>query len=710
MTAVLALTLGAGRRNPRGRTVSAPSLADVPAIIEKHQPGQEAWWSTHTWQDGHRSGDRWVGSAGVMVDLDYIDQGEHVAPPEHVAAAIESDARDGLIPGSIFHRTPRGARIVFLFSEQCTDPDTFRAAAQGAAKLVKQALSRHPGYTIDERVLTDLARLMFAPNTTVAGRKRRADVIQMQEEPFAPEALARLADPEEEPETPRKTPQAALQAAPQTDFAEAVRRWNLDHRQEWPRNSSRCPACGGSASFGVLPGDDSRWYCFSDKHTEPGVKGEQGYHGDALDLEAYRRGCKPADVLRQDGYLAARAQQPQRHLRAVPDNVVSIEPDNFEFGRNFPTLCRLLEHDRRIVPEPLEWNEMLMSPTIGGEPIENTFTSYLREKIELTVTDSKGKGLRFSAADVEAAVEYIASKHKYHPVREYLTGLEWDGIERLNHVCEDILGAERSELHQAMVRKWFISAVARALKPGEKVDTVLILQGTQGAGKSTFFAELAGRAWFSDSPIDISSRDAPMVLRRVWILEWSELESMQRARDSAAVKQFISTQIDTYRPPYGRRTIDAPRHCVIVGTTNEEGILTDPTGNRRYWIIPVADEIDIDALRAQREQLWAEAVAAYRAGETWWLDRTQERELAQAQKQFERRDAWEELILPWVEKQADPPQLSEVLEFALDKRPGQWTRQDELRVGAILRRAGYSRQRVRRAGERVYAWVHEGEA
>jgi putative DNA primase/helicase len=303
------------------------------------------------------------------------------------------------------------------------------------------------------------------------------------------------------------------------------------------------------------------------------------------------------------------------------------------------------------------------------------------------------------------ALDQVASEHRYNPVAEYLRSLSWDGTERISAVAEDILGIGPDELTQAMLRKWFISAVARPLNPGCKVDTVLILQGPQGVLKSTFFSTLAG-AWFSDSPVDIQNKDALMLLRRVWILEWAELDAMQRARDAAAVKAFVSSRVDSFRLPFGRRIVDAPRHCVIVGSTNDEDILGDSTGNRRYWIVQVHDRLDIPKLAAWRDQLWAEAVSLYRAGEAWWLAPEQERALARAQERFEKRDPWEEAIADWLARRATlaPLTTTEILDKALHKPEGSWTSGDARRAAALLRRLGWEARNTRHDGDRFRTW------
>lgn len=161
-----------------------------------------------------------------------------------------------------------------------------------------------------------------------------------------------------------------------------------------------------------------------------------------------------------------------------------------------------------------------------------------------------------------------------------------------------------------------IGAVARALSPGCKLDTALILQGKQGFKKSTFFKILAGD-YFDDSLGAVSDKDERLKLHRFWFIEWSELESIFKGRDVSQTKAFLSSSIDAVRPPYCRDTQDFARASIIVATTNKDEFLSDETGNRRFWIIPVKKRIDTKLLRKERNAIWAAAVLAYKSGEQW---------------------------------------------------------------------------------------------
>jgi hypothetical protein len=384
--------------------------------------------------------------------------------------------------------------------------------------------------------------------------------------------------------------------------------------------------------------------------------------------------------------------------------------------KSYASICQILRTPslRAAVLEdaPLEFNEQTMTPTVGRRAIEPVDVARIRERAEIRFSSPKrAKGLQFNRGDIEEAIAQVSREHPFHPVAEFLGALKWDGVERLSHLAADVLqiGPGELALSTILLRRFMIAAVARALKPGCKVDTVLILTGSQGARKSTFLRILAGDEWFSDTAIDIHSKDAFMVLRRVWILEWAELAAMTRARDGEAVKGFVSSQADTFRPPYEREVRNVPRSNVIVGTTNSAQFLNDETGERRWWPVPVSETIDFALLASLREQLWAEAVAAFRKGEQWHLTPDEETLLRAAQVRYKARDAWEDLVLPFVESCSLPPTLADVLKDGVNKPAGQWTPHDERRVTRILREAQFENRQLQIAGRRAWRWIKKGD-
>ena len=251
------------------------------------------------------------------------------------------------------------------------------------------------------------------------------------------------------------------------------------------------------------------------------------------------------------------------------------------------------------------------------------------------------------------AVALTGGHHAKDPVREYLQGLVWDGTERLDRLFIDYLGAEDSSYTRAVTRKMFVAAVARCFRPGCKFDQICILSGRQGIGKSLLLSRM-GREWFNDSITSFDGKDARENLRGVWIVELGEMTAFSRS-ESEAAKQFLSQTEDRYRAAYGRRTVQYPRRCVFFGTSNSSDFLRDATGNRRYWPIDCSFErrtrvVHDDLTPAEVDQLWAEAVARFNAGEELILrDELQKAALAEQQAHTE-RDPWDGDILEFLEK------------------------------------------------------------
>lgn len=318
---------------------------------------------------------------------------------------------------------------------------------------------------------------------------------------------------------------------------------------------------------------------------------------------------------------------------------------------------------------------------------------------------SRRYGLEYRGP-IGAAVEVVARKNSFHPVRDYLRGLKWDGQERLEEAPALYWGADDSPYHRAVFRWWMISAVARAFEPGCKADYVLILEGEQGLRKSSSLQALTS-PWFSDTSFEISSKDAFMSLRGIWVHELAELDSLSRSDDSRA-KSFFSSRSDKFRPPYGRRVVEQPRSCVFAGSTNENQYLRDPTGARRYWPMKCT-QLDLEGLRAARDQLWAEARARYERGERWWPDCQEEHALCgDAQDERRSSDAWDSLIEEWVSTRVkDNFTMADVMGGALGMEPSKMTRSDQTRVGNVLRRMGCTRSRPRCDGPVGRTYVYK---
>lgn len=270
----------------------------------------------------------------------------------------------------------------------------------------------------------------------------------------------------------------------------------------------------------------------------------------------------------------------------------------------------------------LRWNVVDSKVEVAGTPIAGSDPQVAHTDAGKWLMQHFGLDVRDS--EVDAQLRAVAMSRAFNPVAEYLNSLRWDGEDRASGFLFTYFGAETQVLVQhgpallsAVSRKWLVSAVARAFRPGVKVDTTLILEGTQGIGKTTAFQILAGE-WYSGSKFDMSNKDARMMLCSRWIVELQELASLRKV-EVEALRAFLTETHDTFRPPYGRSVVTTPRLGVFVGTTNDfSDYLNDPAGNRRFWPIR-ATAIDLEALKRDRDQIWAQAVALYRAGEAWHL-------------------------------------------------------------------------------------------
>jgi len=260
----------------------------------------------------------------------------------------------------------------------------------------------------------------------------------------------------------------------------------------------------------------------------------------------------------------------------------------------------------------------------------------------------------FSARNYDIAVAKVVDDRSYHPIREFFESLpEWDGIERVDTLLIDYLGAEDSPYVRAVTRKELCAAYVRVHKPGVKFDTMIVLNGDQGIGKSTLIAKLGGE-WYSDSLnlSDMNDKTAAEKLQGYWIMEIGELAGMKKA-DLDKVKAFISRQDDKYRASFGRRVTPHPRQCVFFGTTNSQnGYLRDITGNRRYWNVKVPGngkrkpwELDEDTVK----QIWAETVVYAKAGEKLYLPPELEDYAKEEQRAAMERDDREGLVQEYLD-------------------------------------------------------------
>jgi putative DNA primase/helicase len=313
---------------------------------------------------------------------------------------------------------------------------------------------------------------------------------------------------------------------------------------------------------------------------------------------------------------------------------------------------------------------------------------------------------------VELAVDIVGSRKgvSRHPLREYLRQCmadypvsEYSGL--INTwmfdylgVSTDMNGVDAEDLLSTVGRKWLIGAVARAFRAGCKMDNVLILKGTQGTGKSTALEFLASKEYFHDSQIDLKSKDAYQALTGCWIVEFAELDSMKRSQ-ATAIKAFLSSSKDRFRPSYGSKVVEVHRHTVFCGTTNDQEFLIDTTGNRRFWPVET-NEIDCLGLKKIRDRLWSEACHAFFGGETWHLPPELEVEYEQRRSEYVQSHPWEGLVKSYCARQTGPVSVNDVLEKAIEIEKGRWNRAHQQIVSTMLKDMGW--KAARKQGKRVW--------
>lgn len=303
---------------------------------------------------------------------------------------------------------------------------------------------------------------------------------------------------------------------------------------------------------------------------------------------------------------------------------LNINPKTNKPAATIQNIFLILTNDSRL-KESYYYDDFRERPVVCGDlPWER-----LTDRSSTSWLDTDDAGLRNmleseykidNAPKVRDAVDLAINSRKIHPVREYLRSIVWDGTKRAESVFIDYLGAEDSIYTREVTRKALIGAVARILSPGCKHDHILVLVGPQGCRKSTTLAKL-GKSWFSDSLYTMNGKDAYEQLQGNWIIELAEMAATRKS-EVEQIKQFVSKQEDTYRAAYARRTQSHLRQCAFFGTTNDDEFLRDPTGARRFWPITVTNvgRTRSDSLTTEIvDQIWAEIVTYYDAGEKWYL-------------------------------------------------------------------------------------------
>jgi hypothetical protein len=382
----------------------------------------------------------------------------------------------------------------------------------------------------------------------------------------------------------------------------------------------------------------------------------------------------------------------------------------------------VLANDPKYSGGKIWWDEFRGHVVLEDCPVD--------DNLETTINiDLQGRYnmLKNRTAEVSEILAHQAKNNRRHPVREYLRSLQWDQTERLPNLMQEGFGCtgDPNYLSEVGVRI-LLSAVARVLHPrtrtntdgeeggpGCKVDTMLVLVGAQGLYKSMCFKALVPKkTWFSDTRIDLLSKDAFAQIQGKWIYEVQEVDSQQKAEHSSLIKAFLSSDTDNFRKVWGRNSADSLRQLILVGTTNHEEFLSDPTGDRRFVPVSVVKS-NPQWVRKNRDQLWAEAVVRYDRGDIWWWETHSEAEgrRKEAAAVFYEQDPWTYRVKAYlnnlprerVEKEKGVV-LSELLEWAVLIPTAQLDKNKKSRMCSVLRNLGCVRTRVGTGATREYRW------
>lgn len=354
--------------------------------------------------------------------------------------------------------------------------------------------------------------------------------------------------------------------------------------------------------------------------------------------------------------------------------------DQFEEMPKFLKAYRLVESR---LGDRLKFNGLFKRIELDGEEFDVGLA-----KVSLIVNHRIP--IQASREDIGDIITSLAKQKAYNPVVQYLDAVHskyGNTTSPIEGIAKRYFGSD-SPLHQVLLKKFLVSCVARAYEPGCQCDSVLILQGKQGYGKSSFFRILASQDWFDDSMGSASDRDERLKLHLVWIVEWAELENVFKRKDISQVKALITCRADLVRRPYDRSHENMKRVSVIVGTTNQKQFLADTTGNRRFWVIPIQHPIDRAMLQRERDQIWAAAVTLYRAGEPWHLTDEQEAQIEQEREVYRIQDVWLDSITQFTASR-DMVTVGGVLKECLNIDQSQENGSQSRRVRDILYQLGF---------------------
>jgi len=418
---------------------------------------------------------------------------------------------------------------------------------------------------------------------------------------------------------------------------------------------------------------------------------DQGLRDDItydLMLKHYNPRCLPAwtdtelDTIVNNAYLYARDNPGNQHINTILGKYALKSDEMTNVKNDFGNAIQLMDDQQLVLDQHGLIKEKLLENVVAlfkipsynnyNNPLQNmvryneftetlelsfappwenqnpAFSGEINDRIVTNILWFFKKAYSFTATEkhIIQAMDIVGTVNRYHPIQAYLQSLDWDGKPRIDTWLIDYCGAEDSKYVRAVAKNTLISAAARVFDPGCQVDTMTVLEGPQGSGKSSAIHALGGQ-FYGTLFLDPHQKDTVMNMRNNWINEIAEMEFTRKA-EVAAVKHFISNRADTLRLPYAKTSGTHKRQCIFIGTINPEAdasYLRDSTGNRRFWPVATGKKINVAGLLENRDQIWAEARQRFFNGETWYMDNSSLRALAEAEQEKRREvHPWRELI------------------------------------------------------------------
>jgi predicted P-loop ATPase len=453
-----------------------------------------------------------------------------------------------------------------------------------------------------------------------------------------------------------------------------------------------------------------------DKHPAPETSRQ--YEGAALEPEAQT--SRQRDSIKQTVKLKNQAEPVEEARKEYHDLRAKLAKNaNGAVLATHANMTLILKHDPLLADlaqfDAFSWGHMLRKPIpVVDRAIKPAAGPYPRPWTDADVTRllsyvQKEWSASFKKGTVRECLLVEGMDNEIHPVRDWLAALNWDRSPRLSQWLQKAFGCADNDYNRAIGAKLLIAAARRVRQPGCKFDHMVVIEGLQGKGKSSVLQLLFSTPWFADDIADLATKDAAIGLLGKWCIEMGEIEKVIKA-EVETVKAFLSRGTDHYRPPYGTVAVDVPRQSVLVGTTNAEQYLRDSTGNRRIWPVNARTPgmADFAWVRANRDQLWAEAAHYEAMGATIWLDEAALRQIAdEAQADRMITDPWSDRVHNYLDQPGRKyARVPDVLEIALQLPPAQMTKPAEMRVADIFKLAKWSRdtRHVAEEGKTIKAW------